>query len=267
MLIRPWPIVIAVASCLASSLVSSYVRAQVVEEEETKVLKPVADNYDPANSPDVAEAAARIVVLTNALRQQEKAEKVEVNTELRKTAQYFADYMARTSRYGHQADGNAPDSRAKKYDYEYCIIAENIAYQYSSVGFTTEELAQKFFEGWKASPPHHKNMVDPDVVETGLAIAQGESGYFFAVQMFGRPKSMSVEFEISNRSETAVKYKMGDKSFDLDPRVTRTHEGCRLRDLAFRWSDSDGKEQAVQPSDGDHFAVTQEGETLRLKKE
>ena len=263
MLIRLWPIVIPVATLLAAATA----RAQVVEEKETEVLKPVADTYDPANSPDLAAAVMRIVELTNELRQQEKAKKVEVNLKLGQAAQYFADYMARTSRYGHKADGNAPDSRAKKYDYEYCIIAENIAYQYSSVGFTTLELAKKFYEGWKASPGHHKNMVDPDVVETGVAIAQGESGYFFAVQMFGRPESMSIEFKITNHSGTVVKYKMGDQTFDLDLRVTRTHQGCRLGDLAFGWSDTDGKEQLVQPKAGDRFVATQEGEAVRIEKE
>jgi hypothetical protein len=48
--------------------------------------------------------------------------------------------------------------------------------------------------------------------------------------------------------------------------VTRTHEACRLRDLAFHWTDSEGKEQLVEPSDGDHFVITQEDESLRLEK-
>ena len=110
-------------------------------------------------------------------------------------------------------------------------------------------------------------MVNPDVVETGLAIAQGESGYFFAVQMLGRPKSMSVEFQIANEAEKTVKYQMGDKSFDLEPRATRTHQACRLSDLAFRWPDADGKVRLVQPNNGDRFVVTQEGDALRLRRE
>ena len=110
-------------------------------------------------------------------------------------------------------------------------------------------------------------MVDADVIETGVAIAQSESGYLFAVQMFGRPQSMSVEIKLTNRAETVLKYELGGRTFELDPRVTRTHEGCRLRDLAFRWTDSDGKEQPVEPKAGDHFVVTQQGAALRVEKE
>ena len=169
-------------------------------------------------------------MLTNQFREQEKLTRVEVNPQLQKTAQYFADYMARTHRYGHQADGSTPDERTKKFGYDYCIVAENIAYEYNSAGFTTAELASEFFEGWKASPGHRKNMLDPDVIETGLAIAQGvDSGYFFAVQVFGRPKSKAVEFTITNAAPIAVEYKMGDRTFTLEPRHIRTHQvraGC-----------------------------------------
>lgn len=38
----------------------------------------------------------------------------------------------------------------------YCIVSENIAHQYNSLGFTTEELAEQFVQGWKNSPGHRK---------------------------------------------------------------------------------------------------------------
>jgi len=39
-------------------------------------------------------------------------------------------------------------------------------------------------------------MLDPDVTEIGVAIAQSEeSQYFYAVQVFGRPKSLSIAFQ------------------------------------------------------------------------
>ncbi len=111
-------------------------------------------------------------------------------------------------------------------------------------------------------------MLDPDVIETGLAITQGvDSGYFFAVQVFGRPKSKTVEFTITNEAPTTVEYKMGDRTFTLEPRHIRTHQVCRQRDLAFQWPDGKGESRTVQPNHGDHFVVTQEGETLQLRKE
>ncbi len=264
MLTRSWPIVIVVLGLVGPSAV----QAQVVEEHDTEILKPVPDTYEPEHQPDKSEAAKRVIMLTNQFREQEKLTRVEVNPQLQKTAQYFADYMARTHRYGHQADGSTPDERTKKFGYDYCIVAENIAYEFNSAGFTTPELASEFFEGWKASPGHRKNMLDPDVIETGLAIAQGvDSGYFFAVQVFGRPKSKAVEFTITNDAPIAVEYKMGDRTFTLEPRHIRTHQVCRLRDLAFQWPDGQGESRTVQPNHGDHFVVTQEGEKLQLRKD
>ncbi len=238
-----------------------------VDAEKTEILNPPERVYAPEKRPKLAEVARRIVDMTNDLRKQKEVAKIKLNPQLSKAAGYFADYMARTSRYGHKADGQAPDSRAKKYEYQPCIIAENIAYDYNSSGFTMEELAKSLFEGWKASPGHHRNMVDPDVIEIGVAIAQSEGGYFFAVQDFGRPESMAVEVRISNRSETAVTYKMGDETFEIEPRVTRTHRACRLRDLAFRWSNENGREETVQPHDGDRFVVVQDGDGIRLRHE
>jgi uncharacterized protein YkwD len=119
--------------------------------------------------------------------------------ELNKAAEYFAQYMATHDKYGHTADDNRPADRAKKFGYRYCIVLENIAYQFSSIGYTTQELGEKFFAGWKTSPGHRKNMLDPAVAQTGVAVAQSQdSGYYYAVQMFGRPKSKSIEFSLFN---------------------------------------------------------------------
>src|SRR5262249_46807432 len=143
-----------------------------------------------AGSPDLSRAVEIIVRRTNEFRQKEGRGKVEVDPKLTEAALYFAGFMAKTNKYGHDADGRAPADRAKEHGYEICIIAENIAYEFKSAGFKTEELGQQFFDGWKHSPPHRKNMVDPDVTEIGVAIAQSpETGYYYAVQLFGRPKS------------------------------------------------------------------------------
>jgi hypothetical protein len=85
--------------------------------------------------------------------------------------------------------------------------------------------------------------------------------------MFGRPKSKVLEFKITNESQSLVKYQMGERTLTLAPGHTRTHQVCRRRDLAFRFSDSGGKEETVEPRSGDHFIVTQKGDELQLRKE
>jgi uncharacterized protein YkwD len=250
-------------------LLGNSLPAQVVEEDDTEILKPPTREYQPTHVPDGAEVAGQIMALTNRFREQEKLEKVAMdNPQLKKAAQYFAGYMARTARFGHKADGATPADRTKKFGYEYCIVAENIAYEFSSSGFTTQDLAHAFVEGWKASPGHRKNMLDPDVTETAVAISQGaESGYFFAVQVFGRPRSMAVEFTIANEAPAAIEYLMGERILTLEPGHIRTHQVCRLRDLAFRWPDAKAGVQTVQPHDGDHYVVTKVGAALHLRKE
>ncbi|HEX6963848.1 MAG TPA: CAP domain-containing protein, partial [Lacipirellula sp.] len=146
--------------------------SQMVEEVESESVssdKAVAEGTAAELSP---QAARLIVEQTNAFRQSENLEPVAVNAELEAAAQYFAQYMARTDTYGHTADGNRPAGRATRFGYEYCLVSENIAYQYSSLGFETEELATRLTTGWKESPGHRKNMLEPAVTETGVAVAQ-----------------------------------------------------------------------------------------------
>ncbi|MBN9119626.1 MAG: CAP domain-containing protein, partial [Planctomycetes bacterium] len=208
-----------------------------------------------------------IVDRTNAFRKGEGRAPVATNADLAAAARYFADYMAANDEYGHTADGKGPGDRAKAHGYEYCIVLENIAYAFDSRGFDTGPLADEFFNGWKASPGHRKNMLDPDVTETAVAVARSaKTGYYYAVQMFGRPRSLAIEFKIENRSGEPVRYAVGGRTFELPPRVTRTHTRCRPAEVTFRWP---GKEAgtAVKPANGDRFAVTKDGAAFAVKKE
>ena len=183
----------------------------------------------------------------------------ERNPHLAKAARYFADFMARTDQYSHSADGSEPAGRATKFGYDYCTVAENIAYTFNSQGFGTAELANRFVDGWQNSPEHRRNMLEPNVTDTAVAIAQSaKTGRFYAVQLFGRPKSASIEFKVENRAGVEVEYALDGQTFALPPRVTRTHQGCKPFDLAFR-----GK--AVQPTNGQRWVVVNDREGVQLK--
>ncbi|MGH6612173.1 MAG: CAP domain-containing protein [Burkholderiaceae bacterium] len=209
--------------------------------------------------PDLVEAAKQVIASTNAFRQTDKLAPVEPDAELLKSARYFADFMARTDKYGHAADGHQPAQRAQKFGYEYCIVAENIAYQFSSRGFSTSQLAQRLFEGWQNSPGHRKNMLDPNVTETAVAIAQSENtGRYYAVQLFGRPKSQTIRFSVANRAGVPIEYSLDQRTFPLPPRATRTHQSCRSSTLNWRGT-------TVEPRDGQNLVITQDDGTLQLK--
>jgi uncharacterized protein YkwD len=243
--------------------------AQNVQEQNAEKLSTSGKGAKQDHADDFQQAVKLIIDKTNEFRRQDGKEPVKPNDQLTKTAQYFADFMARTDEYGHEADGKKPADRAKEHGYEYCIVLENIAYLYHSTGFSAQELGEKFFEGWKNSAGHRKNMLDPDVTETGVAVARSaESGYYYAVQMFGRPKSLSIQFQIANQSDSTVSYQIGEQKFDLEPRYIRMHERCRPEELVLKWpEDAKQKEETVRPAGGDKFIVERDGSAFRVKKE
>jgi len=218
--------------------------------------------------PSPEQVARLVIALTNEFRAQEGRGKVEVNARLMEASRYFAEYMARTRQLSHGADGSDPAIRARRHGYDYCVVSENIAYRYSSAGFTVRELAHGLVEGWKQSPGHRKNLLDNNVTETGAAVARGSrAGYYYAAQMFGRPASEAIRFSIANRSNVTIRYRVGGTAFTLVPRQTRTHQQCRIDELKISWAGKQ-RETTVKPKDGDRYAIARtDSGGLSLKSE
>jgi hypothetical protein len=108
-------------------------------------------------------------------------------------------------------------------------------------------------------------MVDPDVTETAVAVAHSEqSGNYYAVQMFGRPKSMSYQFSIANESDATIRYEIGDRAFALPPRYTRTHERCRPSEVKLQLGEE--KTRTLQPESGDGFVVRKSAGELQVQE-
>lgn len=249
--------------------------AQTVTEEQGESVKVFEAGSRPpvrGPKPEIEGVVKAIVQGTNGFREKEELAPLTVNAELTETAQYFADYMARTDRYGHTADDQQPAERAAAHGYEFCIVAENIAYQYSSTGFRTKVLAGKFVTGWKESPGHRRNMLDPDVTETGVAVAQSEqTGHYYAVQMFGRPKSQSLEFRIVNEADAEVQYELAGRTFTLPPRYERMHRLCRPSQSVLTIpnpSESDPEAtREIKPESGDRLVVSGEEGAWDVQRE
>lgn len=208
---------------------------------------------------DESATASAIVEGTNAFRQSQGLPPVERDAALDAAAQQFARFMARTGKYGHGADGRRPPQRAAAAGYDYCLVAENIAYQYRSSGFDSSgALAQTLVEGWKQSPEHRHNMLLEAATETGTGIAQGDGGRYLAVQMFGRPRGAAIEFSIENGSSRPVQYTAGERGYTLAPRVTRTHTLCSRPELSIELP---GRSEpfSARPKDGASYTVTARG--------
>jgi len=219
-------------------------------------------------SPDLDVVARLIFEQTNRFRTGEGRSELRPNSQLAATARDFADFMAKTDKYGHDADGSGPPQRAKKHGYEYCLVAENIAYFARTTGFTSDELARALVEGWKKSPPHRKNMLDPDALEVGNAVAHStKSGKYYAVQVLGRPSSAAIEFEIVNQSSAEVKYQIGDENMSMPPRLVRAHRQCRSDKLKFLSNDATSGSQVFRPGPGDRFVITRNQDKLEVRRE
>jgi uncharacterized protein YkwD len=258
----------AFAALLLGWLVCGPAHAQHAEEENGEKIEAPATPDDSGKRPDLAKVIQLITEHTNAFREQEKRGPVAVNKELAAAAQYFADYMAKNDEYGHTADGKRPTERANQHGYDHCIVLENIAYAFDSRGFDAGPLGERFFTGWRESSGHRKNMLDPDVTETGVAVARSEkTGHYYAVQMFGRPKSAALEFKIHNRSDEAIRYVIEEETFNLPPRATRTHRRCRPAEASFIWPGEEKPDASVKPASGETFVVTKDGNEFAVKKQ
>jgi hypothetical protein len=218
--------------------------------------------------PDLDRVARLLLDGTNAFREKGGLRTLKSNDQLAAAAREFAQFMARTDKYSHDADGKQPADRAKEQGYDYCIVSENIAYQFNSAGFETDDLARAFLEGWKKSAGHRKNMLDPDVLDTGMAVAHSaKSGKYYAVQMFGRPRSAMIEFSIVNETESPVEYELAGEKYTVPARTSSTHGLCRSEDLGFVWREKEGTSATFRPKRGDRFTIKKSQAKFQVRKE
>jgi len=219
--------------------------------------QPAAMRTAGNQAPDLVDVAERLLSRTNAFRQQEGLPPVAPSPQLTAAAQNFAAFLARTNQLSHTADGQTPEARATAYGYGPCVSAENMAAQHNPAGFTTETLAEGFFQGWQHSPGHRKDVLDPVVAETGVGVAQSQqTGAYSAVQRFGRPMSQAIEFQLTNQTDTAITYAVDGHTFPLPPRTTRTHQQWRPPEVTFQWPGTQEK-KTVHPNHGDRYTIVQ----------
>ena len=242
--------------------------AQLPKDDPAATTTAAVLEVKQQKRPVLIRAADFIVAKSNQFRREGGLEPLKVNAKLAETASYFADYMARTDKHSHTADGKTPSERAKEHSYDYCLVAENIAYLSSSAKFSTEELAQTMVEVWKNSPEHRTNMLNPAVTECGVAVAHsGKTDNFYGVQMFGRPKSLNISFAIDNLSEVTIEYTIGERAYELPSGNRRTHEVCLPDNLAFQLpGESKPQRHTFRPHNGDRFIISGPAHELRIKR-
>lgn len=107
----------------------------------------------------------RVLELTNQFRAENGLTPLKLNNELNAAAQNHSKDMAVQDYFSHTGkDGSQAWDRAKLVGYEARAMGENIA-----AGYTTPEAV---VEGWKNSPGHRANLLNPTYTELGV-------GYFY----------------------------------------------------------------------------------------
>jgi uncharacterized protein YkwD len=243
-------------ACLFGGLIlASAAYAQIGHDRTSESAAP-SQARAQAKGPDLARVEQRIVELTNQFRREQGRGRLRANPRLAAAAREFAHYLARTGKFSHTADGKQPWDRTAAKGYEDCIVAENIAWESNPAGFTSRSLAEALVKGWKQSPHHRKNMLDPDVDEIGVGVAYSEeTGRYYAVQDFGRAKSEEITFRIANETAAPVTYAVDGKDYTLQPRYTVTHQRCRPPELTVRPPQGEGKAQVFHPHSGSHYDI------------
>lgn len=214
-----------------------------------------------AELPDLAQTEALIIERTNAFRKSEGLTPLARNLALEHAAKRFAHYLAKSGRFAHEADGRQPADRTKEAGYWHCTIAENLALNLDSRGFSVTKLADEAMDGWKKSPGHRKNMLLPHVTEIGVGIARspGPELKFLSVQLFGRPQLLAYTFKIANKSTQGVSYLFSGQTHRIEPRETVTHKACDPGTIQFTsaggWLGGTRLDQAYEARDKAELSI------------
>ncbi len=190
----------------------------------------------PTILPDIPTVETAIVEMTNTYRAGHKLSPVGPSPALTAAARAFADFLARTDSFAHDAGGTTLQQRAGNAGYDYCEISENLARSLDSRGFESRKLAESTVEGWINSPGHRRNIEAPNVTETGVAVARVPDKHpkFVVVQLFGRPRSFAFDVQIANTTQSTVIYSFGDQSHELAPSMAATHTTCAPTSVVFK---------------------------------
>ena len=217
--------------------------------------------------PDLPQTEIAIVEMTNAFRKENWLGVLKPNAVLAAAARAFAQYLAKSGKFAHEADGREPQQRAEAQGYRYCLVAENLAMNLDSRGFESRQLASEAVEGWKESPGHRANMLQAGVTEIGVAVVQApdKNPKYISVQLFGRPESLKIKFSLENRTGSPVRYALGEEAHTLSARTIVTHTMCDASLLTF---ENAGTSAKFDVHNGDKFTARVEtGGSVEVKRE
>jgi len=143
-----------------------------IRNNRYEIGDPVSDSV-PSN----LTLEKQVLELVNQEREKQKLSPLKWNDALANLARAHSEDMVERNFFGHiNPDGQDPFARMKTYGIEYSYAAENIA-----AGHTT---AKAVMNSWMNSRGHRENILNPDLTELGVGIAEGGEYGFYWTQCF-----------------------------------------------------------------------------------
>jgi hypothetical protein len=184
----------------------------------TLLLAGLALLPGPARAQKPADVEKAILEATNEYRVENKLAKLTPDETLIKIAQGHARALARADKFGdsgddgHVLNGKNFGDRAKEGGYTFRYLAENVGWNRGFKG-----PAAKVMSDWKKSPLHRKNLLTAQVTDVGIGAAQGKSGRWYFVQMFGRPpaRQVKIKVQLANRTKHTIRFQAGPTKGEL----------------------------------------------------
>ena len=148
----------------------------------TLVSACVAETHsvDISSSHDVSVDRSGLLASVNAFRSQNGLGQVRFSSVLDEAADRQARAMAARGKMSHDLDGALPN-RVAVYGYQWAAVAENLGWNYQST--------PAVMTGWKNSPGHRRNLLNPNVTEIGFAAAVGRNGEPYWALILGRQRN------------------------------------------------------------------------------
>jgi uncharacterized protein YkwD len=144
----------------------------------------VALKSTPGAQPERASVRQSVIALTNVQR----SKSVKPDRRLDKAAQKYAEFLARTGKFDHDADGRNCGQRAIAAGFDARVVCENLYACEVPGGITSDDLAAAAVDGWMKSPGHRKNLLDGRVSAIGIGVANDQAaGKYVVVQLLGKP--------------------------------------------------------------------------------
>lgn len=116
-------------------------------------------------------AGQRVLDMVNEERVRSGLHALTADTVLARAARMHAEDMARTGFVSHTgSDGSDPSQRLDRVGYPWIWVGENIA--------AGQESPDDVVLGWLRSEDHRANILSPEAVSVGLAMARSSEGEF-----------------------------------------------------------------------------------------